>query len=171
MKKEELTALGLTEEQANAVYALNGKDVNAVRAELDTANNTIKSLQETVKQYDGVDIDKLKTAAGDWEKKYNDDIAALKLNYALESALIGAKARDVKAVKPFIDMGIVKLDGDKVIGLEEQLKSIREAKGFLFEDEVKTPFRTGARQIGTEGQPDKKEEANDALRAMFGKGE
>lgn len=106
MKKEELTALGLTEEQANAVYTLNGKDVNAVRTELDTANNTIKSLQETVKQYDGVDIDKLKTAAGDWEKKYNDDIAALNLNYDLESALIGTKARDVKAVKPFIDMGI-----------------------------------------------------------------
>lgn len=171
MKKEELTALGLTEEQANAVYALNGKDVNAVRAELDTANNTIKTLQDTVKAFDGVDIDKLKSAAGDWEKKYNDDISALKLNYALESALIGAKARDVKAVKPFIDMGIVKLDGDKIIGLEEQLKSIRETKGFLFEDEVKTPFRTGTRQTGTEGQPDKKEEANEALRAMFGKGE
>lgn len=171
MKKEELTALGLTEEQANAVYALNGKDVNAVRAELETANTTIKTLQETVKQFDGVDIEKLKTSAGDWEKKYNDDIAALKLNYALESALMGAKARDIKAVKPFIDMGIIKLDGDKVIGLEEQLKNIKETKGFLFEDEVKAPFRTGARQTGTEGQPDKKEEANAALRAMFGKGE
>ena len=118
-----------------------------------------------------MDVKKLKTDVTNWETKYNNDIAALKLNSALDSALMGAKARDVKAVKPFINMELIKLDGDKLTGFDEQIKSIKENKGFLFEDEKKPTFRTGMRQNGSEGTTDKKEEANAAFRSLFGKGE
>ena len=38
----------------------------AKEAELTTANTTIKNLQGEIKKWDGVDVDKLKTAAADW---------------------------------------------------------------------------------------------------------
>lgn len=171
MKREFLEGMGLSKENIDTIMAENGKDITAVKEELNTANTTIATLRNTVAKYDGVDVEKLKGDITSWETKYNEDIAELKLNSALDSALLGARARDVKAIKPFIDMNLVKLEGEKVIGLEEQLKGIKETKGFLFEEETKTPFRTGMRQTGTETMVDKKEEANAALRAAFGKEE
>ena len=47
--------------------------------ELATANQTIKDLQETIKKFDGVDVESLKKAATDWETKYNADTAKLRL--------------------------------------------------------------------------------------------
>jgi len=83
--------------------------------------------------------------------------------------LVGAKVRDAKAVKPFLNMELIKLDGDKLLGFEEQLKNVKETKGFLFEEDVKPAFKTGIKQSGADGGNDKKEEANAALRAPFGK--
>lgn len=171
MKREFLEGMGLSKENIDSIMAENGKDINAVQSELNTANTTITTLKNTVAKFDGVDIEKLKNDATAWETKYNKDISALKLNSALDNALIGAKARDVKAIKPFLNMDLIKLDGDKLLGFEEQLKSVKETKGFLFEDDVKPPMRTGIKQSGADGSNDKKEEANAALRAAFGKGE
>ncbi|MDD4608952.1 MAG: phage scaffolding protein [Bacteroidaceae bacterium] len=100
---------------------------------------------------------------------YEKQLAELKLGSALDVALLGAKALDVKAVKPFINMELIKLDGDKVLGLEEQLKTIKESKSFLFEGEKEPPKSGGMRQTGSEGSEDKKEEANAALRSAFGR--
>lgn len=169
MKREFLEGMGLSKENIDTIMSENGKDINAVKDELNTANATITTLKNTVAKYDGVDVEKMKNDIAAWEAKYNADISELKMNSSLEAALLGAKARDIKAVKPFIDMNLIKLDGDKIIGLEEQLRGVKEAKGFLFEEETKVPFRTGMRQTGTEGAIDKKEEANAALRAAFGK--
>ncbi|WP_312044801.1 phage scaffolding protein [Anaerotignum sp.] len=171
MKRDFLEGMGLSKENVDSIMAENGKDIKAVQDELTTANTTITTLKNTVAKFDGVDIEKLKGDAATWEKKYNDDINALKLNSALEAALVGAKVRDAKAVKPFLNLELIKLDGDKLLGFEEQLKSVKETKGFLFEDDVKPAFKTGIKQSGTDGGNDKKEEANAALRAAFGKGE
>lgn len=53
MKKDELLAIGLTEEQAAQVFAVNGKDVEKAKGDVSTlktqlteAQNTIKTLQE-----------------------------------------------------------------------------------------------------------------------------
>ncbi len=104
------------------------------------------------------------TAKTGFEKQLND----LKLGNALDLALVGAKARDVKAVKPFLNMELIKLDGDKLLGFSEQLDNIKKEKGFLFE-ESQQPKATGMRQTGTEQQVDKKDEANAAFRSLFGK--
>lgn len=130
MKRDFLEGMGLSKENVDSIMAENGKDIKAVQDELTTANTTITTittLKNTVAKFDGVDIEKLKGDAATWEKKYNDDINALKLNSALETALVGAKVRDAKAVKPFLNMELIKLDGDKLLGFEEQLKSFKRA--------------------------------------------
>ena len=42
MKTEELTALGLNEDQVKQVFALNGKDVEAAKAALEGAGATVE---------------------------------------------------------------------------------------------------------------------------------
>lgn len=107
-------------------------------AELGTANNTIKGLRDTVAKFDGVDIEKLKKDASDWESKYNTDIAAVKLDSAVNLALVGAKAKNPKLAKTAIDMSLVKLDGENLIGLNEQLTKLKETDAYLFDVEDTT---------------------------------
>lgn len=142
MELKDLTALGITEEQANKVLEQHTAELTAeqqkytdLNAELETAKGTISELTDKVKAFDGEDIEGLKKAASDWESKYNEDIAALKLDKALELSLAGAKARDVDIVKSQLDSSLLKLDDDgKITGLTEQLDKLKADKAFLFAD-------------------------------------
>lgn len=142
MELKDLTALGITEEQANKVLEQHTAELTAeqqkytdLNAELETAKGTISELTDKVKAFDGEDIEGLKKAESDWESKYNADIAALKLDKALELSLAGAKARDVDIVKSQLDSSLLKLDDDgKITGLTEQLDKLKADKAFLFAD-------------------------------------
>lgn len=142
MKKEELTALGITDEQAEKVLEMHGKDQNEAASKLSEAENKLdaaeknaKELTEKVKAFDGVDLEALRKSAADWETKYNTDIAKAKLDSAVELALTRAGAKDVDLARHLIDTSILKLDGDKVVGLAEQLEKAKTDKAFLFGDE------------------------------------
>lgn len=167
MKTEDLKAQGLTDEQIKFIMAENGKDIEAEKAKvtaesekLKTAESTLKTLQEKVKAFDGVDIEKLKKDVGDWENKYNTDISKLKLETALDMALVGNKARNAKAVKALLNMDEIKLDGDKLLGLDGQLEKLKADSAYLFEGEEKpkdiTPVSTGGEhQTELSGDTDK----------------
>ena len=96
---------------------------------------TVDGLKETVSKFDGVDVEKLKQDAKDWETKYNTDLAAAKLNSAVDLELVARKAKNPKLAKAALDMSIIKLDGDNLIGLSEQLDKLKESDGYLFDTE------------------------------------
>ncbi len=100
--------------------------------ELAAANQKINGLEKAVKEFDGVDVKALNAQIKTLQDKYDTDVAGLKLNSALDMALVNAKAHDVKAVKPFLDMSLIKMDGGKLTGFEEQLKNLQKEKSFLF---------------------------------------
>ncbi len=106
-------------------------------AELSTANKTIADLQTAVKKFDGVDVDKLNQQIADLNEKYTNDTSALKLDSALNMALVGAKAKNPKLAKAALDMSVIKLDGDKLLGFEEQLERLKESDGYLFDSDTK----------------------------------
>lgn len=119
--------------------------------ELKAANDTISGLRETVSKFDGVDVEGLKKTAKDLEDKYNTDMAAVKLDNALNLALVGAKVRNPKLAKAALDMSIIKLDGENLLGLSEQLDALKESDGYLFDNEEKktTTVTTGGAHKGT----------------------
>lgn len=119
--------------------------------ELDTANETIKGLKETVAKFDGVDVEKLKQDASDWENKYKTDLAAVKLDSAVNMALVEAKAKNTKIAKAALDMSLVKMDGDNLTGFTEQLGKLKESAPYLFDDENKVEEKGGAHVIKTGG--------------------
>lgn len=105
--------------------------------ELEKANETIKGLQTTVAKFDGVDVEKLKKDASDWENKYNTDLAAVKLDNALNMKLVESKVKNPKLVKAALDMTVIKMDGENLLGLTEQLDKLKESDAYLFEAETK----------------------------------
>ena len=55
----------------------------------------------------------------------------------IESALHGAKAKSIKAVRAYLDTAKIKVDGEKLKGLDEQLEALKagEETAFLFNSE------------------------------------
>jgi hypothetical protein len=104
-----------------------------VVTELTTAKETINGLKDTVSKFDGVDVEKLKQDAKNWETKYNTDIAAAKLSNAVDLELVARKAKNPKLAKAALDMSIIKLDGETLIGLNEQLDKLQESDSYLFD--------------------------------------
>ena len=112
MKKEMLIEMGIDEEKASKVMELYSESIKDMvsKDELTTANNTITQLKETVKKFDGVDIEKLKKDVTNWETKYNTDILNIKKNNAVDMAIMQAKGKNTKAIKALIDMEKVTID-------------------------------------------------------------
>lgn len=139
---------GLSKEVIDQIMAEHGKTIAAEQAkatakdgELTKANATIKGLQETVKKFDGVDVEQLKQSAADWETKYNTDVAAervkaetLKKEYDLKDALKAQGVLDPDYLI-FKQGGVEKFafaDG-KPIGVEDIVKPYKESSPHLFQ--------------------------------------
>lgn len=71
-----------------------------------------------------------KKAAEEWQAKF----AQMQLDFAIEKALTAANARNTKAVKALLDLEKVKLDGENLLGLDEQLKTLKKSDPYLFTD-------------------------------------
>ncbi len=159
MKREDLEKLGLTKEQIDTIMAENGKDIEAEKAkaaakegEISTANETIKTLQDTVKKFDGVDVEKLKNDLVGLQNKYDADLSAARLDGALEAALRDAKAKNTKAVRALLKVEEIKLDGDKLLGLDKQLEKVKTEASYLFDTEA--PGKSGVKVDSGAGHQD-----------------
>ena len=118
--------------------------------ELATAQNTIRELQDAAKKWDGVDVEKLRGDMAALQTKYDSDLAAAKLDNALNLALMEAKARDPKLVKALLDMSVIKQDGETLLGLKDQLESIVSTHSYLFGEDTGeggTRTSTGAAHV------------------------
>lgn len=146
MKTEELTALGLTEEQAKAVLVINGKDIEAAKskfADYEDMKTQLSEANKQIEEFKGMDIDGIKKAADDWKLKAEQaqkdaeaKITAMQFDHALDGALSGAKAKNAKAVKALLDMEGLKMNNGEIVGLNEQLEKVKEENGYLFEDDT-----------------------------------
>ncbi|MEK4922018.1 phage scaffolding protein [Cytobacillus sp. FSL R5-0569] len=155
MNREDLKALGLTEEQIEKVMASHGKVINPLKSEADRVKdleNEITTYKQQIADRDTqlVDLSRkvgdnkdlqnqikdLQKANADAKEESDSKLAAQRKEFKLELALKDAAAKNPKAVKALLDQEKISLDGDNLIGLDEQLKSLKESDAYLFgEDE------------------------------------
>ncbi|WP_338631520.1 phage scaffolding protein [Clostridium baratii] len=121
------------------------------KSKYDEIKKSKKQLEEDIKERD-TQLETLKKSVGDNEalkkeietlqadnKKKDEDYQAelkdLRLNNAIKLALNG-KVHDEDLVAGLIDKSkLLQGDDDKVMGLDEQIKSLQENKGFLFKSD------------------------------------
>lgn len=140
-----------------------------------------KKLETDVAERDN-QLEELKKAAGASEElraqiqrlqeenqqakaKYEADLKELKLSTAIKSAIAG-KVHDEDLVAGLIDREKLVLDGDKVVGLDDQIKALQESKAFLFKTDDQQQQQPGFHVGGGGGQPPSVN--NDQLAAIFG---
>lgn len=146
MNKEDLLKLGLTEEQVEKVLNANTEQLKGFipKARFDEVNNAKKQAEKDLSDRDK-QLETLKNSTGDIETlkqtietlqnenkattdKYNAELAEIKLTGAVDTALLGADALNVKAVKALLDMSKIKMDGDVLLGINEQIESLKKAE-------------------------------------------
>ncbi len=160
MKKEEFIALGISEElaakaEAASLKELGGYVEKSKHDEVVEENKTLKtSVSDRDKQLETLkgsagdneelkkQIEAMKQQNADQEKAYKAELAQLRLDNAIDAALIAAGAKNGKAVKALIDISKVKLGEDgKLAGWDEQIKAIQKTDAYLFNAKQQNNFR------------------------------
>lgn len=168
MNREELKALGLTDEQIDKVMASHGKVINDTKEKLNTVrterddlkeqltsrDQQLESLSKQVKDNEELtaEINRLKEDNKNATQELQQKLERQAFDFSLEKALTDAKVRNPKAVKALLDLESIKLDGEKLLGLDDQLTSIKESDSYLFEveqnNDPKPNFTTGQHSKG-----------------------
>ncbi len=156
MTRKQLEDLGLSKEQVDSIMKINGDDIenakSASAAEIKNLETEVSGLKTQVSDRDK-QLETLKASAGDNEaltkqiadlqaentkakETHESEMTQLKVDFAVEKALTGANAKNIKAVKALLDLTDAKLDKDgNVKGLSEQIEKLAagEDTKFLFD--------------------------------------
>lgn len=103
------------------------------------------------------------------KETYEKELKGLQLSNAIKLAIAG-KVHDEDIVSQLIDKEKVIISDDgKIVGLDEQIKSLKESKTFLFkvDDTNNQQQQTGFQKIGNE-PPNSPQAMEDAIAAAFG---
>lgn len=181
MKKEDLQKLGLTEEQINEVFKMNGLDVNGAKGELENAKKELKELENYKSQFTSTQAElkklqelkpeelskqvsdlneKLATQKADFEKQ----IADRNFNDLLTKSVATAGGREAKAIIPFLDVEALKTSQNQETDIKNAIDAVKQEHDYLFTstEPVKNPVSS------TSSNGDSGSNAIDLAKAIMG---
>ena len=142
MKREDVKnhIPGITDEALKWLMDENGADINrekakaeAIQKQLDTATGQLATVQEKLKAFDGIDVDKLKGESD----KLRQEIADLKDGWAFDSLLDGAirdaKGRNLKAIRGMLDLDAPKTSKDRSADIKAAIEGLVKENPWAFE--------------------------------------
>jgi hypothetical protein len=114
----------------------------------DTVNNDNKELKTQLKDRDTQleelgkkakgneelekQINELKESNKTTASEYQSKLDKQAFDFALEKAITGAQAKNPRAVKALLDLEKIKMDGEKLLGFDDQLTVLKTSDGYLF---------------------------------------
>lgn len=169
MKREELKAMGLTDEQVESVMTKNGAEVAALNTQITTLQSEKSQLENDKKVITKEKEDKEKAledlqknsiSKDEYDKKIKeieenaknekaDYILSQLVDKALDDAKILKNENSRKSVKGLLDMEKVSIGKDEktLVGLKEQLDELKKTDSYFFEKKA-----SGYEPIDPEGK-------------------
>ncbi|MDF2873335.1 MAG: hypothetical protein K0R22_18 [Sporomusa sp.] len=159
MTKEQLLALGLDDATATKVAAASGEELKGyvVKSEHDKEVTAKQQLETDIKARDKQLEELKKVDAAGLQKKieelqetnktnkteYEGKIKQMQIDTAVDKALTGAKAKNLKAVRALLDLEKAELEGESIKGLADQIKKLQTEEGtkFLFDAAAPAPTK------------------------------
>lgn len=146
MKKEDLIALGLSEEQADKVIEGYGTmvpksrlddkiaEVNDYKTQIADRDTQLTELQTKANGNEELqaEITRLQQENDQTKTEYEGKLQQKDYDFALTEALRDAKAKNPTAVKALLNVDTIKLVDGKLAGLEEQLSTLKTSDDYLF---------------------------------------
>lgn len=137
------------------------KKLSKVEGERDNYQQQLDTATETLKGFEGVDIEAIKTQLKDWqtkaenaEKDYQAKLEARDFDDALKAAMDGYKfSSDAarKAVMSEVKGAGLKLKDGKILGLADLMDSIKESDASAFVDDGNPPAKFTQRMTPSGG--------------------
>lgn len=184
MKREELKALGLTEEQINEVMKVNGADIEKYKGLSETQSTELETIKTQIKERD-TQLETLKKSTGDTEslkaqiialqeanttavKDYETKLKDSKISNAIKLAIAGKVHDEDMVAGLFKKDNLILGEDGKLLGLDDQLKTIKASKAFLFKED-KQPEPPAGFKFGLPPAPASGADAlNSQLMSAFG---
>lgn len=139
------------------------KKLSKVEGERDNYQQQLDTATETLKGFEGVDIETMRTQLKEWETKANNaernylaKLEARDFDDALKAAMDGYKfSSDAarKAVMSEVKGAGLKLKDGKILGLADLMDSIKESDASAFVDEGNPPAKFTRRMGNPGGNP------------------
>lgn len=150
-------------------------DYNKVKTARDGYKSQLDTATEALKQFEGVDvsdlksqISKLTTDLANSKADHEKQLADRDFNDFVAETAKKHKAKDLKAVLPFLDVEKLRASKNQNADVEAAFEQVKKDKAYLFDDEAAP--RVVSYTSGPDSQTDTaKTKANDALRSLFGK--
>lgn len=111
------------------------QEVKDLETELENRDTQLEDLKKVDADALQKTIDDLQEANKTQKTEYEEKLQKQAFDHALNNALTGAKVRNPKAAKALLELETIKLDGDKLLGLDSQLEALKESDGYLFQSE------------------------------------
>ena len=150
MKREELTAAGLTEEQINTVMKLNGDDINREKSKYSDYDDVKKQLEKANATIDGMkDYEEVKAKVTQYQQEA--ETAKKEAAAKVQQLELQQKIRDFTAPKKFVNdltrdainaqlEKALNDDANKGKSLDDLLKALTDGKADIFKnDDTPTP--------------------------------
>lgn len=177
LKTETLKEKGFTQEQIDYVMAEVGKEINALTAERDTFKNQLTTAQATLKTMEGIDVTGLQAKVSELTTQLGNkdsEIEKIKADYAFDAALKeairAASGRNEKAITALLDVDALKKSNNQAADIKAALENLKKDNDYLFQGANVPKVISATPGMNPDAQT-KKEQANEALRSLFGKGE
>ena len=142
MKREDVKNKipGITDEQLNWIMQENGADINreksaatALQTQLDNANAQLKTAQDGLKAFEGVDVADLKGQITKLQGQLADQADSFAFDSALDGAIRDAHGRDVKAIRGMLDVDALKASKDRTTDIKAALDALTKEKAWAFD--------------------------------------
>lgn len=123
-------------------YFKPAKEFNEINEELKVVKGEKKTLEDDKKKVEDEynNFKKGSISQADYEAKKKEiednskaEIEKVRLESKIDLAISNAKARNVKSVKANLDLNKIKLDGDKLLGFDDQIEALKTSDAYLFE--------------------------------------
>ncbi len=171
MKREELLALGIEEKNVSEIMAMHGRDIErhkqAVKEKEELAEQLLAQIDKASEQ--------LADYAPNWKEQLQEaqkqaeaQVEDIRIDVAVDKALINAGARDEIAIKAHLNLPKLKQTCEPLLAdeLARQLDEIKSTHAFLFADApefVAFESTPGTQRAAVKNTDD----ANNAIRAFF----
>lgn len=146
-------------------YFKPAKEFNEINEELKVIKGEKKTLEDDKKKIEDEynNFKKGSISQADYEAKKKEiednskaEIEKVRLESKIDLAINNAKAKNVKSVKANLDLEKIKLDGDKLLGFDDQIEALKKSDAYLFD--IDNPINKGVEN--NEGNPRKNEGGN-----------
>lgn len=143
----------LPKEVIDAILAENGRDIENAKkpfADYDAIKDQLKTAQEGLKAFEGVDVGQLQGKIteltgklSDKDKEWQAKLDGMAFDGRIKDAITAAKGKNAKAISALLDVDALRASKNQEADIKAALEAVKKDNGYLFETETPPPFAAG----------------------------